>query len=221
MAKRGGSEPAPTPTESVPAGIFSAWLEGFLKALDGDGANDVPCGDCVGCCSSSYFIHIGKDDHAARAAIPADRRFAAPGLPKGHELMGYDARGLCPMLKRSRCTVYDSRPGTCRQYDCRIFAACGIDAGGDDKRTINERVRSWVFEHPTRRDRDLHQAVRDAAAFLREKRDAFPGGRVPDNPSQIALIAVRSHALFLEGAAEGQDPSVIAGRIVALAGGGR
>lgn len=215
MAQRRGRQPPPTAPEPVPAGVFSRWLDTFLKALEGDGNHDVPCGDCIGCCSSSYFIHIGKDDHAARQAIPADRRFAAPGMPKGHELMGYDARGLCPMLENSRCTIYAARPGTCRQYDCRIFAAAGMEAGGAEKRIINNRVRAWTFEYPTEHDRALHQAVREAATFLRERRDAFPGGRVPDNPSQIALIALRAHAVFLDGAARGLDPAEVAERIVA------
>lgn len=219
MAQRRGTHPPPTPQEPVPAGVFSHWLDGFLKALEGDGRQDVPCGECIGCCSSSYFIHIGKDDHAARKAIPADRRFAAPGMPKGHELMGYDDHGLCPMLESSRCSIYEARPTTCRQYDCRLFAAAGIDAGGAEKRVINDRVKAWAFEYPTEHDRALHQAVREAATFLRERRDAFPGGRVPENPSQVALIAVRSHAVFLDGAAQGQDPSKLAERIMAAARG--
>lgn len=195
--------------EPLDAGIFSRWLEGFLASLP-DGENDVPCGDCIGCCCSSYFIHVTPEDKAARAAIPKKLLFKAPGLPRGNHLMGHDEKGYCPMLHEGACTIYEARPGTCRRYDCRIFAAAGIAAGGEEARVINERVQRWSFALPTPSDRALLSAVRKAAAFLEEHPDAFPGGRVPTQPSQRALVAVKAHGIFLEGAEVGRSPQEIA-----------
>jgi hypothetical protein len=56
-------------------------------------------------------------------------------------------------------------------YDCRIFAATGLDAtDGDDHRArIAQRVQRWRFSQPTPRDAAEHRAVVDAAVtFCRE-----------------------------------------------------
>lgn len=183
--------------EHFPAGDFSAWLRQFRASLTGDGGVDVACGDCVGCCSSSQFIHLMPHDRGALEQVPPQLLFKAPGLPEGHSLMGYEAHGICPMLEGGKCTIYQSRPQTCRNYDCRLFAAAGIVAGGDEKAAINARVKRWRFAYPTPRDREEHRAVTAAARFIREHADSFPGGRVPDNPSQLAIVAVKSYEVFL------------------------
>jgi hypothetical protein len=122
-------------------------------------------------------------------------------MPKGHKVLAYDKRGVCPMLRPSGCSVYAKRPQTCRSYDCRIFAAAGIAAGGHDKAGINARVDRWIFTYPTERDRDEHDAVRAAAAFIRDKAASFPGGRAPGDPSQLAVLALKAYAVFLRGGA--------------------
>lgn len=40
--------------------------------------------------------------------IPAELLFPAPGLPKGHVLLGYDANGHCPMLAEGGCSIFAS-----------------------------------------------------------------------------------------------------------------
>lgn len=205
-----------TAEEPIPAGVFSEWLEAFEASLLGDRENDVPCGDCIGCCNSSYFIHIKPTDVRALQAIPPDLRFSAPGMPEGHSLLGYDRKGACPMMKAGRCAIYASRPGTCKAYDCRVFAAAGIPAGGREKDGVNQRVKRWIFAHPTPHDRMLHDAVIEAARFISNRAEVFPGGRAPDNPSQIAILAVRSRSLFLEGADRATPEKEIARRIVEI-----
>ena len=202
--------------ESVPAGVFSEWLARFEASLRGTVGNDVPCGDCIGCCSSSYFVHVAPDDVDALRAIPADLRFEAPGMSPGHTLLGYDGKGFCPMMKARSCTIYEDRPGTCRTFDCRVFAAAGIPAGGPEKDGVNRRVRRWRFEYPSPRDRASHQAVRDAARFISTRADAFPGGRAPDNPSHIAILAIRCRNLFLDGADAGRPATETAIEIAAI-----
>jgi hypothetical protein len=124
------------------AGDFSCWLRQVRDAIRHGAGIDVACGECVGCCTSSYFIHIKPEETAALGRIRKELLVAAPGLPKGHVLMGYDSNGRCPMFANGKCSVYEHRPQTCRIYDCRVFTAAGILAGGPDKVEINKRVRA-------------------------------------------------------------------------------
>ncbi len=182
----------------LPAGDFSSWLRQARTALLHETGMEVACGDCIGCCRSSYFIHIKPEETKVLGRIPQGVLVPAPGLPKGHVLMGYDTRGRCPMLADETCSIYDHRPDTCRNYDCRVFAAAGIAAGGDDKSEINKRVRRWSFTYPTERDTEEHRAVRAAASFIAAHANRFPGGRVPANPSQLAVLAIKTYAVFMK-----------------------
>lgn len=153
----------------VDAGRFSTWLDGIREVLRDGSTSDVPCGGCTACCTSSQFVHIGPDEHETLARIPRELRFAAPRLPAGHVLMGYDDRGHCPMLVDGACSIYEHRPRACRTYDCRVFAASGLELEGPEKSAINERVRRWRFRVPEQTDRDRLRAVRSAAALLTER----------------------------------------------------
>ena len=185
----------------LPAGAFGAWLEQMKSALRHEADADVACGDCSACCSTSHFVHVGPDERDALAHIPRELLFAAPGMPAGHLVLGYDDRGRCPLLDDGgRCTVYEHRPLTCRTYDCRVFAAAGIDA---DREEITRRARRWRFDSPAPRDRDEHAAVRAAARFVRDNAAAFPGGAVPDDPAQLAVLAVKVAGVFLPGGPAG------------------
>jgi hypothetical protein len=112
-------------------------------------------------------------------------------------MMGYRDNGHCPMLQDGNCSIYEDRPQSCRDYDCRIFAAAGIDAGGDDKHVINERVRQWEFTYASEEERRLHESVRAAATFIKTKGESFPGGRAPTAPTGIAVLALKSYKVFL------------------------
>lgn len=186
-------------SEHVAAGPFSEWLHATHRArkLSVLGAA-VPCGTCTGCCQASMFIHIAPHETRALARIPRRLLFPAPGLPKGHWLMGYDANGRCPMLVDRRCSIYEDRPQTCRDFDCRVFAASGINPDQRGPNTeLTDRVRAWRFDHPSDADSTEHAAVREAGRFLSEHRDAFPEAALPNNPVQLALLAVRLYELFL------------------------
>jgi len=102
------------------------------------------------------------------------------------------------MLIDEQCSIYDARPQTCRDFDCRIFAASGIRADEHGAQAaIDERVRAWKFDHPSEVDTKEHAAVRAAGKFLSECADAFPEGVLPSNPVQLALLAVRVYRVFL------------------------
>jgi len=204
--------------DDLAAGAFRAWLEEMWAALRHEADADVPCGDCCACCSTSHFVHVGPEEVDALAHIPADLRFPAPGMPAGHEVLGYDQRGRCPMLgDDGRCTIYEHRPLTCRTYDCRVFAAAGIDADRDE---VTRRARRWRFACTEPREGDALTAVSAAAHWVRGHAAAFPGGAVPDHPAQLAVLAVKAAGVFLPGgpAAEGEDDAAVAAAIVRAAG---
>lgn len=189
--------------EALPAGGLSAWLAAMQRALDGDEAADVPCGDCTGCCTSSQFVLVGPDETDTLAHIPPELLFRAPRMPAGHVLMGYDERGHCPMLVDGACSIYAHRPRTCRTYDCRVFPATGVELddapGGDDagRVAIARRSRRWRFAHPGERDRVEHEALQAAARYVREHADRLPEGAAPVTATQHAVLAVRIHGAFL------------------------
>ena len=184
-----------TDRQDLLAGRFSAWLRRTLIAHVEDSGADVPCGECIACCRSSYFIHIGPEETQTVARIPGELLFPAAGLPKGNVVLGYDEHGRCPMLIDAKCSIYEHRPLTCRTYDCRVFAAAGIAA---DRAEITQRARRWKFSHPTKDDRDQHSAVRAAARFLQEHAEYFPGGAVPSSPAQVAILAIKVYDVFLK-----------------------
>jgi uncharacterized protein len=172
----------------LPAGDFSAWLQAMQTALRDETAADVPCDGCTACCTSSQFVHIDPDEADTLAHIPAGLLFPAPGQPKGHVLLGYDDNGHCPMLSDGRCTIYEHRPRTCRTYDCRIYAAVGLDVDAEDphKEAIAERARRWRFSFPTDDDQRRRTAVRTAARTVRAT-----------SVTQLAIRAVEAHEDFL------------------------
>ena len=164
--------------------------------MRGLGEGSVPCGECVGCCTSSKFIHIRPTDRKAVDSIPKELMFQAPGLPDGHYLLGYDEKGYCPMFKKNKCSIYDSRPETCRQYDCRALAASGLKID-DETKEITDRVNSWEFGYSSVHDSELSNAVKLAVKFISENRNIFPDGFVPLLKGQIAVMAVRVHHIFI------------------------
>ena len=179
------------------AGPFSQWLRAMRAALAGSAAMDVACGDCRGCCTSSYFIKVRAHEAVTIEKIGADKLRAAPGSTNGELLMGYDAQGHCHMFANGGCSIYQHRPETCRTYDCRVFTAAGMNAG-PDRSVINDRIASWQFEYRTPRDTQEHRAVTAAANYLRQHPVRFPGGRVPSRASEIAVLAVKSYEVFMD-----------------------
>lgn len=191
------------------AGEFSAWLHDMKRALRGERGSDVPCGGCTACCSSSQFVHIGPDETEALSHIPSELLFPAPRMPAGHFVLGYDEHGRCPMLGDDGCSIYEHRPRTCRTYDCRAFPAAGLEIDDDDKKLIAQRVRRWRFDFPTEVDQTESAAVRAAARFVQEHEDDLPEGCAPTNVTQLAVLAVEVHDVFLHHDSETGRASVV------------
>ncbi len=188
--------------EPLPAGNFSEWLRAMRIALAGGPGMQVACGECVGCCTSSYFIKIRARESEALGRIPSGELRDSPDEP-GTRLMGYDAQGHCPMF-RGGCTIYSHRPETCRTYDCRVFAASGMDAGSG-RGVINERVARWRFDYSDESGRQEHRAVTAAASFLRQHPVRFPGGHIPSRAAEIAVLAVKAYPVFMRPTASHED----------------
>ncbi len=142
------------------------------------------------------FIHIEPKEKAVDR-IPRPLLFDAPGRPKGHLVMGYNEHGHCPMLVEQKCSVYDARPRTCRRYDCRIFAATGIDVD-PALPEIAQRSEAWEFTYATPQSRHEQELVLAAAAFLMDKYDQFPQGSLPSHPAPLAALALSIYKLFAE-----------------------
>jgi hypothetical protein len=102
------------------------------------------------------------------------------------------------MLIDNKCSIYEHRPLTCRNYDCRIFPAAGLAAGDDDKALITQQIQRWKFSFPIMLDRNQHAAVQAAAMFLRERAECFPAGVVPRNSTQLAMLAIKVYDVFLK-----------------------
>lgn len=204
-------------TVTVAAGPFGQWLRQARAFLQGESGSDVPCGNCNGCCTSSYMIQVRPEDRRTIAVVPAELLDHANGIPVGHRVMLPRPNGHCPMYGATGCTIYPDRPQTCLDYDCRVFAAAGIDAGSEDKVVINTRVRAWRFTYETDADLAAHAAVRATAAFIREQRDAFPGGLVPRGSSGIAVLAIKAYPVFREPDVSSRSAAEIAASVLAAA----
>jgi len=164
------------------AGDFSDWLH----STPGQAGMDVPCGGCNACCRASYFIHVTPGDTQALAHIPAELLFPAPGRPAGHQIMGFDQHGHCPMLVDGVCSIYPYRPQTCRDFDCRLFAATGLPAGGEEKQEVNAAAAVWQFSYATQEARHRHTELKSIAGDLAE------ASGVEENPTRIAMLAVKN-----------------------------
>ncbi len=188
------------PLKTVDAGDFASWLAGTRATQVEGGDADVPCGDCNGCCKSFYFIHVTPADTNSLAVIPQELLFAAPGLPAGHFVMGYNEEGHCPMLVDDRCSIYFDRPQTCRAYDCRIFTAADMPPGETDKALIEARTKQWAFSYRSKTDREQQQEVARAARWLNAQQNnpdsLLPAGFIPTNSTQLAVLALQLHHLF-------------------------
>jgi len=182
-----------TPDTYRNAGAFGAWLAAMRGVLKGERPADVPCDGCVGCCVSSYAIALRPGDQAALAAVPAIHlRIPVGG---GLAFMAHREDGTCPMLEAGRCAIYADRPQTCRDYDCRIYAATGLLPDGE-RPVIRERVLEWRFDFANGEEQRQQAALRRAAAFIQAHAASFPVAMRAHSAAAAAVLAVKTWSLF-------------------------
>ncbi len=182
---------------SVDAGDFSQWLSRITVSLRTGSPMDVACGDCRGCCSAGRFIPVSDHDGLAIRAIPRRLLVKSVGIGDEFMMMGYTKSGHCPMLVEGNCSIYSSRPITCGQFDCRVLAAAGCELDGRWSERVNERVRSWRFTHASEESLAAARSVKAAASFIAGNAALFPNGRVPTDPLQLSVLALKVHPVFL------------------------
>ncbi len=191
----------------VDAGSFGQWLATMRAVLRGERIADVPCGDCVGCCISSYPIPLRPEDVRARAEVP--EQFLLGQAAQGQRwLMGFREDGSCPFMSGRACGIYEDRPQTCRDYDCRIYAAVGLAPDGN-RPVIERRVGEWRFSFSSDEERADAAAVRRAAQFIRAHAALFPAGMRAGSAPAAAVLAVKTYALFVD-----EDAPAAAGQLV-------
>jgi len=106
------------------------------------------------------------------------------------------------MLGESGCSIYEHRPRACRVYDCRVFAATGVEVDEPAKSGIARRSRRWRFSFGSPDAEVRASAVRAAAAFLDARPAELPGDGRPLAPTRRAVLAIELADLFT-----GSDPS--------------
>jgi hypothetical protein len=189
-----------------PAGLFSAWLATMRAVLKGEQSADVPCDGCVGCCVSAYAIPLRPADKVALATVPA-RHLRLP-IDGGLAQMTHREDGSCPMLEARRCAIYGDRPQTCRDYDCRIYAATGLLPDGE-RPVIRERVLEWSFEFDGDAEVAQADALRRAAQFIHQNAALFPPAVRADAAAVAAVLAVKTWPLFTDAAVVRQEDGSI------------
>lgn len=180
----------------IDAGYFGEWLQRACAALRSNIGMDVPCGSCVGCCTSHYSILLRPHD-AALDLVPAAVLSGVPGVSYPHFKMNPRSDGTCPMFNEGRCSIYASRPQTCLDYDCRVFAATGLTVR-EDKPVIRQRIRAWRFQYENEHAQQQHAAIRAAATFMQTHAEMFPTGWLPTNASGLAVLAIKTHEVFMK-----------------------
>jgi Fe-S-cluster containining protein len=193
------------------AGTFGTWLGQMRQVLRGEQDADVPCDGCVGCCVSSYPVPLRPADQVALARVP--ERYLQLPASGGVARMLHRPDGTCPLLDANCCTIYADRPQTCRDYDCRIYAAAGLVPDGR-RPVIEQRVLEWRFGFEDEAARANAAAVLQAAAFIRAHADRFPAGMRAHSATAAAVLAVKVYPVFLEHGEAAQIPA--ADRVLAI-----
>jgi len=101
-----------------------------------NGQGTVDCQTCHGCCRAGYSIGLSEDE---ANVLPHTR-------VEGFPVILPEADGKCPFLVDEVCTVYDKRPVSCRQYDCRDLARSGIllVERGPGETEINQSIKRFL-----------------------------------------------------------------------------
>lgn len=111
----------------------------------------VPCGTCTACCSTDMPVGLTKEE-AQRLPHELMPHFIGTEIENG-EPMRYvlaHTNGHCSQYdpENKVCTIYATRPKSCRDFDCRATWLSGMrvhsDAKGGDE--FNRALDDWRTE---------------------------------------------------------------------------
>lgn len=179
------------------AGVFSVWLSGIRDSIQNNIAIEVPCGNCHACCTSSLFIHIKHEETQTLRNISKNLLFDAPYLSESSYLLGYLFNGNCPLFKENRCSIYESRPNTCKKFDCRIFTAAGLKADDHFKSQISNQAERWEFSFPNEIDKIEFKALNRTVNFIKENKELFPVEIFPALNSELAILSIKVYKALI------------------------
>lgn len=85
--------------------------------------SNVPCGECVACCEklTPYLTpeEVASGLYPLSLLQPTSEHFAINPDVGPIVVLYRKKEGGCGMLVDGKCSIYDYRPKSCRQFDCR------------------------------------------------------------------------------------------------------
>lgn len=143
------------------AGTPSAIVRDWRNAVQRGEPVPVPCNGCNACCRSALLVKL-TDAEAER--LPHELHKGRKVLPhRGRDCALFDA-------EQNRCSIYETRPIACREYDCRAMWLAGF-RNTERGREMNERLASWRTEVHSDEDLGIVAAVWSKARELLEDCD--------------------------------------------------
>lgn len=77
---------------------------------------DVPCNGCTRCCHGDAVRILPDEDPAQWRTEPHD-------WDKRFRMLAHKPNGDCYYLGDHGCTIHQTKPQQCKQFDCRLIAA--------------------------------------------------------------------------------------------------
>lgn len=101
--------------EERPLGHIDTVMRKINKGLS-TGNAEVPCGGCTACCRRGYEMILTEKESSI---LPFELSSTGQKILQRNE-------GVCALFVDGKCSVYNTRPASCKKYDCRIFSMAGI-----------------------------------------------------------------------------------------------
>jgi len=144
------------------AGTPTSIVHDWRRAMRDGVPVAVPCNGCTSCCRSALLVRL-TDAEARR--LPHEVYEGRKVLPhRGRDCALFDA-------EQNRCSIYETRPIACREYDCRARWLAGF-RNTERGREMNERLESWRTEVHSDEDLGVIAAVWLKARELLKRCDA-------------------------------------------------
>jgi Fe-S-cluster containining protein len=155
-------------------GSATTLLRMWKRADEGTGEVSVPCGSCNACCRAPNMQVALSPEEAARFGGVLGEILDYPpngevrwGEPLDHvphkigtHYLPKKDDGSCVYLIDDRCSIYETRPQSCRNYDCREGLLSGLPHTDN---IMREAMKEWgPIRTPTAEDRKI---VREARIY--------------------------------------------------------